>query len=153
MPDWKVHLIFGILLLVLFLNVGYVFSFISLSFQELSVLVFLVMFASIFPDVDIKQSKSRKMLSIVISLMVSAFYVFLFPDTWYYSIAYFFILYFLIRLFPTKHRGITHTFKFSLVFSILVVLLVHFAFNFGQSLYWFLAIFMAYSLHLLIDKF
>jgi len=155
MPEWKVHLIFGLLLLVLWLNTINILSLMVLNFQKLVALILLIPFVSTFPDIDTKQSKSRKALSLILSVSISLLYMFLFPSSWYYGFAYFFILYFLMRLLPTKHRGFTHSFKFSLVFSISITYLLYLAFSFNQTefLSWFLLIALTYTLHLVLDKF
>lgn len=154
MPDWKVHLIFGFLFLILWLAVVSIFSFMLLDFQKLLILILLVSFISIFPDIDAKQSKSRRVFSLILSLSTSLIYIFLFPSTWYYGIAYFVVLYFLIALFPTRHRGVTHSFAFSLIFSLIITYILHLAFNFLEIefLSWFSLILFAYSLHLFLDK-
>jgi len=155
MPDWKVHLIFGLLFLVLWLNIIHIFSPFLLTFQKLFVLLLLVPFVSIFPDIDVKQSKSRRLIALLVSISAASLYIFLFPRTWYYGPAYFLILYFLIKLFPTKHRGLTHSFKFLLVFSLTATCLLYLAFNFRLSefLFWLLLLFSTYALHLILDKF
>jgi len=155
MPDWKVHIIFGFLFLALWLNTVNNFFSIKLSFKSLFILVLVVPFISIFPDIDSKQSKSRKLISLLLSLLISAVYVFLFPSSWYYGIAYFCILYLLMRLLPTKHRGMTHNFLFSLIFSLATTFVLYLALNFGEAgfLSFFLLLFLIYCLHLVLDKF
>jgi membrane-bound metal-dependent hydrolase YbcI (DUF457 family) len=155
MPDWKVHLIFGLLLLVLWTSVIQKFSFIILNFQKFTILILLILFVSIFPDIDVKQSKSRKMFALTVSITAFILYTLLFPNTWYYGLAYFFILYLLITLFPTKHRGVTHSFIFSLLFSLAITYLLSLVFGFGarEFLSWFFLVFSTYALHLVLDKF
>lgn len=154
MPDWKVHLIFGLLLLVLWLSIIYSFSLMVLNPQKLLVLILLMPFISIFPDIDSKQSKSRRVLSLLVSISISLIYILIFPGTWYYGIAYFFILYFLIILFPTRHRGITHSLLFSLIFSSIITFLLYLALNFVEIEFisWFSLILFTYSLHLALDR-
>ena len=154
MPEWKVHLIFGLLLLVLWLNVIHILSVINLDLQKLVVLVLLVSFISTVPDIDSKQSKSRRVLSLIFSATISLLYIFLFPSSWYYGIGYFLVLYFLLRHFPTKHRGMTHSLLFSLIFSLAITYILHLAFKFGQweFLSWFLLTFLTFLLHLMLDR-
>jgi hypothetical protein len=109
---------------------------------------------SIFPDIDMKESKSREIFAIFISFLLALIYILIFPQTWYYSLAYFFLAYLLITFLPTKHRGITHTFAFSIFFSILVTFLFYLIFklNLNNAIFYLLIIFSVYSLHLLLDK-
>jgi membrane-bound metal-dependent hydrolase YbcI (DUF457 family) len=126
-----------------------------LSFREILIFILFVPLVSIFPDIDMKKSKSRKIFAIFISFLLALVYILLFPKTWYYGLAYFFLSYFLITLLPTKHRGITHTFTFSILFSILLASFFYFDFNldFKSSFFYFSIIFSVYTLHLLLDKF
>jgi inner membrane protein len=154
MPDWKVHLIFGLLLLSLWLSLNQIFPFLILNFQKTLIFILLVLFVSIFPDIDMKKSKSREIFAIFIAFLVALIYILIFSQTWYYGLAYFFLVYYLITLLPTKHRGITHTLTFSTIFSILTTSFFYFAFNldFKSSFFYFLIIFSVYFLHLLLDK-
>jgi len=155
MPDWKVHIIFGFLLLALWLNTINNFFSITLNLQSLFILILIIPFISTFPDIDSKHSKSRKLISLLLSIFISAIYIFLFPSSWYYGVGYFCIIYFLIRFFPTKHRGLTHNFLFSLIFSFATTYLLHLALNFGEAefLSFFSLLFLIYCFHLVLDKF
>jgi membrane-bound metal-dependent hydrolase YbcI (DUF457 family) len=153
MPDWKVHLIFGLLILSLWLSLNQLFSLSSLGFKETLNFILLVPLVSIFPDIDMKKSKSRKFFAIFISFLLALIYILVFPKTWYYSFAYSLLAYFLIVLLPTKHRGITHTLAFSILFSILTTSLFYFIFSLDlrDALFYFSIIFSVYALHLLLD--
>ena len=155
MPDWKVHLAFGFLLLSFWFSLNQLFSFSNLSFQKIIVFLLLVPLISIFPDVDMKKSKSRKVFAAFVSTLIALIYFVLFPKTWYYGLAYFFLSYFLIILLPTKHRGITHTLAFSFIFSALATFVLSFVFSYDLKdfLFNFSFIFSVYALHLLLDKF
>jgi len=154
MPDWKVHLIFGLLLLSFWLSVNQLFSLSSLSFKETLIFILLVPLVSIFPDIDMKKSKSREIFAIFISSLLALIYILIFSQTWYYSLAYFFLAYFLITFIPTKHRGITHTFVFSILFSILTTSLFYliFSLDLRKTLFYFSIIFSVYVLHLFLDR-
>jgi membrane-bound metal-dependent hydrolase YbcI (DUF457 family) len=69
-------------------------------------------------------------------------------------LAYFFLAYFLITFIPTKHRGITHTFVFSILFSILTTSLFYliFSLDLRKTLFYFSIIFSVYVLHLFLDR-
>jgi len=154
MPDWKVHLIFGLLLLSLWLSLNQILSFSVLNFKETLILILLVPLVSIFPDIDMKESKSREIFAIFISFLLALIYILIFSQTWYYSLAYFFLTYFFITFFPTKHRGITHTLLFSILFSILTTFFFYLIFKlkFKDTIFYFSIIFSVYCLHLLLDK-
>ncbi|MEM5868045.1 MAG: metal-dependent hydrolase [Candidatus Aenigmatarchaeota archaeon] len=155
MPDWKVHLIFGLFLFSFLLSLNHMFSFIDISMKESLTLIFLILLVSIFPDIDMKKSKSRQLLALFISTLLALLYFNIFPSSWYFGIAYFFLCYFLIILLPTKHRGITHTIFFSLIFTISLSLLLHFLLSpsFEKTIFYFSTIFSTYLLHILLDKF
>jgi len=118
-------------------------------------MTFIIPFISIFPDVDMKNSKSRKILGLFLSSIFLFLYLLIFTKTWYYGIAFSILLYFLIKLLPTKHRGITHTFPFSFIFSFAISLFFSFVLglDFSSFFPFFLSVFSAYALHLLLDKF
>ena len=154
MQDWKGHLIFGLLLTIAWISGIYFFGIFSLTFETALLLVAVVMFASLFPDIDLRESKIRDWFSLAVSAIVSAVYIFTYRDTWYYGLSYFLILYFLLRNVPSKHRGFSHSMKFAILFSIVIVMLVHFALGLSPNdfIFWFAVIFSAYSLHLLLDR-
>jgi len=154
MLDWKVHLIFGCLLLIFWLNLFYFFKILEINPMTSFILVALTLFTSIFPDIDLKKSKARDISSILLAFFISIIYIYFYQSTWYYGLVYFLILYFLFKLVPTKHRGVTHTFKFSFIFSLIAVIFIHFLFKLTQTefLVWFVMIFSSYGFHLVLDK-
>ena len=116
MPDWKTHFIFSLFLTITWISIFY-FADLQLSFESLVALIVLTVFTSLFPDIDMKRSKIRDVVSFTVAAVVVTTYIFFFADTWYYGPVYFVLLYFILKYLPTKHRGITHTFKFSILFS------------------------------------
>jgi membrane-bound metal-dependent hydrolase YbcI (DUF457 family) len=154
MLDWKIHLIFGCLLIILWLNIFYFLKTLETTPSNIFILIVLTLFTSIFPDVDLKKSKARDISSIFLAFSISITYIYFYSSIWYYGLVYFILLYFLFKLIPTKHRGITHTFKFSFVFSAIVVFVIHLLFNLSQTelFLWFAIIFSSYSLHLFLDS-
>ena len=152
MPNSTTHLIISLLFVIALL---WIFNTLNLQMSAFSVVLLLaiVIFSSLFADIDMKRSKIRDVLSLLISAVVSAAYLFLVPGSWQYAFVYFIILYFILRYIPTKHRGITHTFKFSLLFSAGLAF-IYFFFNpvAEQTVFWFLIAFSSYSLHLLVDR-
>jgi len=153
MPKWKTHLIFSLFLLVAWMSV---FNFVGLSLNLSAVITLLifVIFASLFPDIDMKKSKIRDALAVAISTAVAAVYLVFFFETWYYAFVYFLLLYFILKYIPSKHRGIAHSFKFSAIFSLALasVCFVFRPFTPGQFAFWFVVVFSSYGLHLVLDK-
>jgi len=125
-----------------------------LTFKNISIFSVLTIFISIFPDIDLKKSKSRMLISLLIASIFLIEYIFILPSTWYYGIAFAAIFYFLFLLLPTKHRGITHNFLFSIVFTVLLSLFFYFTFGLNQNEILFLSgiIFTTYCLHLFLDN-
>jgi membrane-bound metal-dependent hydrolase YbcI (DUF457 family) len=152
MPDWKTHLIFSLLLVVAWVGTFNLLN-VQMTAPDVVLLSLIVVFSSLFPDIDMKNSKMRDVFSLAISATVSAAYLFLFPSSWYYAFVYFIILYLILRYIPTKHRGVTHTFKFSILFSSAIAFL-YFIFNptAADVVFWFVIVLSSYALHLLVDK-
>lgn len=153
MLDWKLHLIFGLLLAITFLGSFYFFQ-IELSIETIVSMIVMTMFTSLLPDVDLRKSKIRDLVSIISAAAISFIFIYFRTDEWYLSIIYFLFLYILFKNIPTKHRGITHTFKFSFLFSIILAGIFYFLFtlNFENLLLWFTVILFSYNLHLVLDK-
>ncbi|MBS3055302.1 MAG: metal-dependent hydrolase [Candidatus Aenigmarchaeota archaeon] len=153
MLDWKLHLIFGLLLTTGIISFFYFFQF-EISVEVLISLVIVTMFTSLLPDIDLRKSKIRDFVSVISAATISFVFLFLKSAEWYLSIVYFVVLYLFFKNIPTKHRGITHTFKFSFLFSLILSIIFYFMFNldFQNFLMWFLIIFFSYSLHLVLDK-
>jgi membrane-bound metal-dependent hydrolase YbcI (DUF457 family) len=153
MIDWKLHLIFGCLFVILWLNVLYFFK-IQLNMEDIITLVVLTLFLSLLPDLDLRKSKIREFVSSVSAFTISLFYILTFRSVWYYGLLFFLILYSIFRYLPTKHRGLSHTFKFSLTFSLFISLLFYFLLKLSlvESLFWFVIIFSSYSFHLILDR-
>ena len=153
MLDWKLHLIFGLLLAIVFLGFFYFFH-IQVSIETLVSLILVTMFTSLLPDVDLKKSKIRDFVSLISAAAISFIFLFFNSQEWYLSIIYFVVLYIFFKNIPTKHRGVTHTFEFSFIFSVVLSIIFYFSFNldFQNSLMWFLIIFFSYGLHLVLDK-
>lgn len=152
MPDWKSHLIIGLLLTTSWLAL---FNFLEhyQSATDLVIILFLVSVTSLFPDVDMRESKIRQSVSVAIAFVVALVYLMVSPGTWYYSIAYFVLLYFILRHLPTKHRGIVHTFGFSLVFSLALTLVVFTfkGFSISEFVKWYSIVLSGYLVHLAVD--
>jgi len=149
MPDWKTHFIFALFIVIAWL---FVFQYVQIkfNFEQLIALVGFSLLASLFADVDTKQSKIRDVMSMAASFAVSILYIIFFMETWYYGPVYFVLLYLILKYLPSKHRGITHTFRFSFLFSMVLTVLYSMFKEF--SIMWFAIIFSSYSLHLILDK-
>ncbi len=146
-------MIFGNFLVIFWLIVLYFIKF-QVSLAEIVLMIVVTLFTTLFPDIDMRISKIRNFVAILTAFFISAVYIYFFRETWYYSLAYFVILYILVKLIPTKHRGVTHTVKFSIVFSSGILLILNFFFKLNQTenIFWFLVIFLSYNLHLFLDR-
>ncbi len=153
MPSWKIHLIFNSLFLFIWvnflLNYGFVDDYILLIF-----LIFFNMFLTIFPDVDSSKSKIRNIFAIILTSIVT---VYLFLNSTFnfdYLLISFIFLYILFRFFPTKHRGFTHSFWFSVLLSLIITTMIWLKFSsslLNLSIYFFF-ILSGYLSHLFLDK-
>jgi hypothetical protein len=154
MPDWKVHLIFGCMLSVVWFNIFYFGRFLDEPIKA-AFLLLLSMFCTLFPDIDEKHSKIRGFISMGLAFAICVAYVVIYPLTWYYSLFYFVILSAIFNFLPSKHRGVTHSWKFSALFS--SVLAIFFFIALGLSIpdgiLWFSIIFLSYGMHLILDSF
>ncbi|MCX6820819.1 MAG: metal-dependent hydrolase [Candidatus Aenigmarchaeota archaeon] len=155
MPDWKTHIVIGLLVAL-----GWAAAFpalgIASSLEKTASLAFVAAFTSIFPDIDTRNSKMRGVFALAVAASVGGAYAYFSPATWYYALAYFALLYALAKHLPTKHRGITHTLPFAVLFSAAAVLVyVGFKqpFAFIDAAAWFGIALSAYSAHLLADSF
>lgn len=153
MPDWKIHLIFGCLLSVFWFNIFY-FGNIFITPLKQVILLSMSLFSTIFADIDISRSKIRGLISLIVAFGISSMYIFFYRETWFYAPFYFLILYFLLRYIPSKHRGFTHSFKFSILFSFLLTLLCYFFLSLTnlEFIFWFGVILLSYNIHLILDK-
>jgi membrane-bound metal-dependent hydrolase YbcI (DUF457 family) len=153
MLDWKLHFIFGLFLLVAMLTVFNLTNF-GISLENIIIVSFILLFASLFPDVDMRRSKIRDLVSFIIATVVSVCYLVFYTQTWYYAPVYFLLIYFIFRYLPSKHRGVTHTFKFSLFFSMIIALICYLTLDnvISTIILYFSASFLGYSLHLILDK-
>lgn len=153
MIDWKLHLIFGFMLVLIWLNAIYFLKIFEIDLFSTIGLISLVLFISVFPDVDLKKSKIREMISVLIAFAISITYIYYYRSTWFYGLIYFIFIYLIFKNLPTKHRGILHSFKFSIVFSLAFVFLIYFTIGFSEKiLFWFLVVLSSYCLHLILDK-
>jgi membrane-bound metal-dependent hydrolase YbcI (DUF457 family) len=117
-------------------------------------LIFFNMFLTIFPDGDSSKSKIRNIFA-VISASMTTVYLLLNSN---YNIVYLLIgfisFYMLFRFFPTKHRGFTHSFWFSIVLSSIITSIIWLTFSFpllNLSIYFFF-ILSGYLSHIFLDK-
>lgn len=154
MPDWKTHFIFSLFLVIIWISIFYFTSF-QLGFESMAAIAALTVFTSLFPDIDMRRSKIRDVVSFATAAVIVGTYLFFYAETWYYAPVYFALLYLILKYIPTKHRGIAHTFKFSILFSVVLaaISIAFVQFSIENFLFWFFIVFSSYSLHLFIDRF
>jgi len=152
MPDWKVHISFSILLLFLVLKLFSTFD-IMLDPYKIILLTFLCVFSGVFPDIDKANSKIRRIISLVLSsILILALLHFKVFNNWYELPIVFLFVYFLLRFFPTPHRSVLHTNKFSIIFTTFATLLLFLlGFSYREVLLLSFTIFISYVSHLLLD--
>ena len=153
MPSWKTHLAFNSFILlawiIILLNYGLVNDYFLLL-----ILIFFSSFLSVFPDIDTWKSDIRNLLSFVLASVVTVYFFFNMSFNSVLSLFVSFILiYILLRFFPTKHRGITHKFWFSVFFSFMLTMILWLFFNFslGNFLVYFVVLLSGYLSHLFLD--
>jgi membrane-bound metal-dependent hydrolase YbcI (DUF457 family) len=154
MPDWKTHFIFSLFLVIAWISIFYFTSF-QLGVESIISVFVLTVFTSLFPDIDMRRSKIRDVVSFATAAVIVGAYLFFYSETWYYAPVYFALLYLILKYIPTKHRGIAHTFKFSILFSVVLaaITMAFVKLSIENFLFWFFIVFSSYSLHLFIDRF
>jgi membrane-bound metal-dependent hydrolase YbcI (DUF457 family) len=124
------------------------------NYTLLILLLFFSSFLSLFPDVDTSKSNIRNVLSLVLASTIMV-YFFLNSDSnsIFLVVVSFVSLYILFRFFPTKHRGVTHNFWFSMFFSFVVTVILWIMFNFSSFyfLVYFFFVSSGYMSHLFLD--
>ncbi len=151
MPDYRTHIIFGFLFSII---VYFLFrSFFNLNFINSFISVILIGFSSVFPDIDHRNSKIHKWVkSILISITCIIIIALCYPNFYaavIYSAISATILYILLTYFKPRHRGITHSFRFSIFFSVIIAIFTFFMFH---TLIPALFGFVAYNSHIVMDK-
>lgn len=152
MPSWKTHILFNLIFLLIPIKLFLTFT------SDYSILFILIPFsilASLFPDIDSTKSKIRKTFAVLAALTLTLYFFFNTRiDSMITIFVCFILLYFLIRFFPTKHRGRTHGIGFSLVFSLIATITLWIIFTFPLTVFMicFLIIWFGYASHLFLDK-
>ena len=154
MPSWKVHTFLSI---IMFLSWSIFLFYVGLKFEfyYLATVLFFVVIAGVFADIDSTKSKIRELVSLVLSILVIlGLFMYLKPEKWYYLPLYFILVYFFFKYLPTQHRGFTHTFSFSFFLSIGITIFLLFVFNldFLMALLTFFILFVVYSSHIFLDR-
>lgn len=154
MPSWKIHLIFNLIFIPLFWKI-----FLGQLFLEniflFSLLLFLYLFFSVFPDLDTSKSKVRDYVSFILATIITIFLILIANFTYVFTLPLTFLLiYFFLKYMPTKHRGFTHSLKFSILFPFIFLFSIKFLLEFSfldMSLY-FLFLFSGYLFHIILDR-
>jgi len=154
MPSWKAHLIFNTLPIVFWVYFFLNYSFVS-DIPLLIFMTFISYFLSIFPDIDSSKSEIRNFFAILIALIVLIYLVF---NSIINSVKFLFLgfifFYILFRFLPTKHRGLTHNFWFSVIVSLSVTIVFWAIFGLSSeiSIIYFFFILSGYFSHIILDK-
>ena len=156
MPGWKIHLILALLLSVLWMKVFDILNF-SLNFLEIFLMLFFMGLFSLLPDIDMNNSKIRKIVSFGVAIMISIAYIVYKIQKWYLSPIFFFLIFNILKHLPMKHRGITHTLFFGFMLSIMTGIGINMIVNpFGSLMegiiLWSLLIMSSYFFHILVDN-
>lgn len=154
MPSWKIHLIFNLIFIPLFWKI-----FLSQLFLEniffFFFILFLYGFFSVFPDLDTSKSKVRDYVSILLATVITIFLILIIDFTFIFALPISFLLiYFLLKYIPTKHRGFTHSLKFSILFPFFIILIMKFILEFSYENMIIYTIFLSlgYLFHIILDK-
>jgi len=154
MPSWKVHLIFNLILVFIWIRILLNYGFVNDYLLIISLVIF-SSFLSVFPDIDTPKSKIRDYFSIIIATIIVLYLVLNLTINSLLSLFVTFIfLYLLFRFFPVKHRGITHSFGFSILFSFVMIMILWFMLGFSltEFMIYFLVILTGYLSHIFLDK-
>jgi hypothetical protein len=153
MPSWKIHFIFNSLFLFVWVRFLLNYSFIT-DYILLIFLMFFNTFLTIFPDVDSSKSKIRNVFAFMLASMITIYFFFNSNYNFVYLLIGFLSFYILFKYFPTKHRGFTHSFWFSIFLSLIITSMTWMIFRsslLNLSVY-FLFILSGYLSHIFLDK-
>jgi hypothetical protein len=153
MPSWKTHLIFNSFVLLVWIVLLFDYNFIDNYFLLILLIIF-SSFLSIFPDIDTWKSDIRNFFSFLFASILTVYFFFNMNFNSVVSLMVSFILiYILFRFFPTKHRGVTHKFWFSLFVSFILIFILWFIFGFGLAEFfiYFLLMLSGYFSHIFLD--
>ena len=154
MTSWKVHIVFNLIFMVLFVLFLTQIGIIKNILVSISILVFSSL-AAIIPDIDSNKSKIRDKFALLVAGIIIIYLVMnLSVKSIIAGIVGFLSLYLILRFLPTKHRGVTHKLWFGLFFSLISSVIMFFAFNSTilEFVIFFLAIFFGYFSHIVLDK-
>ena len=153
MPSWKTHLTVNSFLLLIWIILLFNYGFIT-NYFLLIFLIFFSSFLAIFPDIDTWRSNIRNLFSFVLASIAVIYFFFNMSFNSILSLLVSFILiYILFRFFPTKHRGITHKFRFSVFFCLVIMMILWTLFNFSMVnfLVYFTVLLSGYFSHIFLD--
>ncbi len=136
MPNYKVHLIFGLFFFLI------IFFLTNLNLKSFLIFFCICIIYSLLPDIDLVNSKSGKILRTVL-IILSFILLIIGLYKIFFVYVNLIILFLLIILQLVKHRRFIHTFRASLLFSLPLLYLGINEFVFGC---------ICYLLHLVIDK-
>lgn len=154
MPSWKTHIFVNLIIFIFWLRLLYYFKPQTSIAYSITMLLFVII-SSVFPDIDTSKSKIRNWFAISFSLIATVVYLLNFNlNKWYNIFTFFIISYFVIRFFPTRHRGLTHTVKFSFFFSLVMFLPIFLLFGFDiiTAIMTLAMLLLSYVSHIALDR-
>jgi len=154
MPSWKVHLLFNLILVFVWIRILLNYGFLNDYLLMISLVIF-SSFLSVFPDIDTPKSKIRDYFSIIITSIIVLYLIMnLTINSLLFLFVTFIFLYLLFKFFPIKHRGITHSFGFSILFSFIMTVILWFMLGFSltEFIVYFFVIITGYLSHIFLDK-
>jgi len=123
--DWKKHLIIGVILQILFLFISLIIykQYSTLTLISIIAIIIILFSSPLMPDLDIKQGKLREWLTLLgffVGLigLVSYYMMITSADLIIFGFLFAFVSFSLCYI--TKHRGITHSFLFIVLFLFIV---------------------------------
>ncbi len=154
MPNWKVHVMFGIVFTALFYFLITHFNDLTLKDLKFFLYIPIIFFFVQLPDIDSQSSFIRRMLTVLgIAMTLGFLGTYFFVRNLFFIVAATMILIILGLTYLLKHRGVLHSVMAGFFLSLPLIVGYDFVegiFFFNYTL--FLVGFIGYVSHLVIDE-
>jgi membrane-bound metal-dependent hydrolase YbcI (DUF457 family) len=143
MPDYKTHLVFGFLFVILIFIIFSISTLFDTEWLMISFYIPVIIVFSLLPDLDSGKSIIRRAtISLLLLLLVVSILVYYFLKELDYLIPIVLIILIILIIFSTKHRGLMHNVVTGLILALPLVVVD-----------WRVALvaFLAYFSHLVLD--